>query len=129
MGSTIVRCPNIDIPVQKLSSGNMQKLILARELSGSPRIILANQPTWGLDVGAAAYVHTQLMKAAEQGASIILISEDLDELFQVADQICVMYHGRLSDPEDVDRVDQAKLGLIMSGQFISHDGEEKINET
>jgi len=124
-----VRCPNIDIPVQKLSGGNMQKLILARKLSGSPRIILANQPTWGLDVGAAAYVHKQLMKAAEQGAGIILISEDLDELFQVADQIQVMYRGRLSDPEDVDRVDRAKLGLIMSGQFISHNEEERINET
>jgi simple sugar transport system ATP-binding protein len=124
-----VRCPNLDIPVQKLSGGNMQKLILARELSGSPRIILANQPTWGLDVGAAAYVHKQLMKSAEQGAGIILISEDLDELFQVADQIQVMYRGRLSNPEDVDKVDRAKLGLIMSGQFISHDGEEKINET
>jgi simple sugar transport system ATP-binding protein len=124
-----VRCPNIDIPIQKLSGGNMQKLILARELSGSPRIILANQPTWGLDVGATAYVHTQLMKAAEQGAGIILISEDLDELFQVADQIQVMYRGRLSDPEDVDRVDRSKLGLIMSGQFISHNEKEKINET
>ena len=124
-----VRCPNINIPIQKLSGGNMQKLILARELSGSPRIILANQPTWGLDVGAAAYVHKQLMKAAEQGAGIILISEDLDELFQVADQIQVMYRGRLSDTEDVDKVDRAKLGLIMSGQFISHDGKGKTNET
>ncbi len=120
-----VRCPNIHIPVQKLSGGNMQKLILAREISGSPRIILANQPTWGLDVGAAAYVHTQLIKAAQKGAGVILISEDLDELFQVADQICVMYHGRLSNPEDVDRVDRAKLGLIMSGQFSTHEGQEK----
>jgi ABC-type uncharacterized transport system ATPase subunit len=130
-----VRCPGIDIPVRKLSGGNMQKLILARELSGSPRIILANQPTWGLDVGATAYVHTQLIKAAEQGAGVILISEDLDELFQVADRICVMYHGRLSDPEEVDRVDRSRLGLIMSGQFEAHDqeknngGEAKINET
>jgi ABC-type uncharacterized transport system ATPase subunit len=124
-----VRCPGIGTPVQKLSGGNMQKLILARELSGSPGIILANQPTWGLDVGATAYVHNQLINAAKQGAGIILISEDLDELFQVADRIQVMYHGRLSDSEDVDIVDRAKLGLIMSGQFISHDGEEKRNET
>jgi len=124
-----VRCPGIDIPVQKLSGGNMQKLILARELSGSPRIILANQPTWGLDVGATSYVHSQLITAAEQGAGVIIISEDLDELFQVADRICVIYHGRLSDSEDVDKVDRAKLGLIMSGQLVSHDGEEKKNET
>ena len=119
-----VRCPGIDIPVQKLSGGNLQKLILARELSGSPRIILANQPTWGLDVGATAYVHSRLLKAASQGAGVIIISEDLDELFQVADRIQVMYHGRLSDSEDVDLVDRAKLGLIMSGQFISHGVEE-----
>jgi simple sugar transport system ATP-binding protein len=124
-----IRCPGIDIPVRKLSGGNMQKLILARELSGAPRIILANQPTWGLDVGATSYVHTQLIKAAEQGAGVILISEDLDELFQVADRICVMYHGRLSNPETVDRVDRARLGLIMSGQSVLHGGEEKINET
>jgi simple sugar transport system ATP-binding protein len=123
-----VRCPNIHIPVQKLSGGNMQKLILARELSGSPRIILANQPTWGLDVGAAAYVHAQLIQAAEKGAGVILISEDLDELFQVADQICVMYHGRLSAPEDVDRVDRSRLGLIMSGQFNVHDDKNKMVE-
>jgi simple sugar transport system ATP-binding protein len=86
---------------------------------------LANQPTWGLDVGAAAYVHTQLITAAEQGAGVILISEDLDELFQVADQIQVMYRGRLSDPEDVDRVDRSRLGLIMSGQFRGHKKKEK----
>jgi len=124
-----VRCPDINIPVQKLSGGNMQKLILARELAGSPGIILANQPTWGLDVGATSYVHTQLIKAAQQGAGVIIISEDLDELFQVVDRICVMYHGRLSDSEDVDKVDRAKLGLIMSGQFISHEGKENNNET
>jgi len=124
-----VRCPGIDTQVQKLSGGNLQKLILARELSGSPRIIIANQPTWGLDVGATSYVHSRLLNAARQGAGVIIISEDLDELFQVADRIQVMYHGRLSDSEDVDSVDRAKLGLIMSGQFISHVEEETRHET
>jgi len=119
-----VRCPGIDIPVQKLSGGNMQKLILARELSGSPRIVIANQPTWGLDVGATSFVHTQLINAAEKGAGVIIISEDLDELFQVADRIQVIYHGRLSDSQDVDRVDRTKLGLIMSGQFVSQNKKE-----
>jgi len=122
-----VRCPGIDTKVRQLSGGNMQKLILARELSGSPRIILANQPTWGLDVGAASHVHRQLLKAAEDGAGVLLISEDLDELFQVADKICVMYHGRLSDSQDADYVDRAHLGLIMSGEMTFRDGEK--NET
>jgi len=119
-----VRCPDIDIPVQKLSGGNMQKLIIARELSGNPKIIIANQPTWGLDVGATSYVHEQLIKAAKNGAGIIIISEDLDELFQVADHIQVMYHGRLSAPEDVGSLDRTKLGLIMSGQLAFQDGME-----
>lgn len=120
-----VRCPDIDIPVRKLSGGNMQKLILSRELAGSPTVILANQPTWGLDVGASAYVHKQLTAAARQGAGVIIISEDLDELFQLADRIQVMYHGMLSEPEEIDRVDRAKLGLIMSGQSgFSRGGRE-----
>jgi general nucleoside transport system ATP-binding protein len=124
-----VRCPSIKIPVRNLSGGNIQKLILARELFGSPRIILANQPTWGLDVGATAYVHTQLLTAAKQGAGVLIISEDLDELFQVADRICVIFHGRLSDPKDAHLVDRAKLGLIMSGQIASHGQDGEKNET
>jgi len=110
-----VRCPGIDTPVRKLSGGNMQKLILARVLSGAPSIIMVNQPTWGLDVGATAYVHQQLLDAAKRGAGIILISEDLDELFQVADRIQVMYQGALSAAVPTAKVDRAKLGLLMSG--------------
>ncbi len=110
-----VRCPGIHTVVRNLSGGNMQKLILARELSGNPSIILANQPTWGLDVGATAYVHDRLMEAAQKGAGVIVISEDLDELFLVADRIQVMSQGRLSPAMDVDEVDREALGLIMAG--------------
>jgi ABC-type uncharacterized transport system ATPase subunit len=124
-----VRCPGVGTPVQKLSGGNMQKLILARELSGSPKIIIANQPTWGLDVGATSYIHSQLINAAGKGAGVIIISEDLDELFLVADRIRVFYHGRLSDSKDVDRVDRSELGLIMSGQAKLYTGKKEKNET
>ncbi|AMK12548.1 ABC transporter ATP-binding protein [Pseudodesulfovibrio indicus] len=110
-----IRCPGIDTPVRKLSGGNMQKLILARVFSSAPAIIMVNQPTWGLDVGATAYVHQQLLNGAERGAGIILISEDLDELLQVADRIQVMYQGSLSDPVPTSGVDRAGLGLLMSG--------------
>ena len=110
-----VRGPGIRAVVRNLSGGNMQKLILARELSGSPGIILANQPTWGLDVGATAYVHDRLMDAAQKGAGVIVISEDLDELFLVADRIQVMSQGRLSEAMDIDEVDREALGLIMAG--------------
>ena len=110
-----VRCPGIDTPVRKLSGGNMQKLILARVLSGAPSILVVNQPTWGLDVGATAYVHQQLLDAADRGAGVILISEDLDEIFQLADRIQVMYQGALSEPLPTGEVDRAELGLLMSG--------------
>jgi len=110
-----VRCPGIDTPVRKLSGGNMQKLILARVLADKPSIIIVNQPTWGLDVGATAYVHQQLLDAAERGAGVILISEDLDEIFRVADRIQVMYQGALSAPMPTREVERAELGLLMSG--------------
>jgi simple sugar transport system ATP-binding protein len=117
-----IRCAGPDAPVRKLSGGNMQKLILARVLSQGPHLILANQPTWGLDVGATAAVHQHLLDAARRGAAVILISEDLDELFQLTDRIQVIYQGRLSAPEDTATVDRARLGLMMSGQAFDSRG-------
>jgi simple sugar transport system ATP-binding protein len=117
-----IRCAGPDAPVRKLSGGNMQKLILARVLSQGPGLILANQPTWGLDVGAAAAVHQHLLDAARRGAGIVLISEDLDELFELSDRIQVMYQGHLSGPENTVTVDRAKLGLMMSGQSFDKRG-------
>ena len=117
-----IRCAGPDAPVRKLSGGNMQKLIMARVLSQGPHLILANQPTWGLDVGATAAVHQHLLDAARRGAGVVLISEDLDELFQLSDRIQVMYRGRLSAPEDTATVDRARLGLMMSGQGADHRG-------
>ncbi|HMA14554.1 MAG: ABC transporter ATP-binding protein [Bacteroidota bacterium] len=99
-----------------LSGGNMQKVILARVLSARPRIILANQPTRGLDVGAAAKVQEFLYQARAEGAGIVLISEDLEELMQVADRVAVLYRGRLSHPVPSEEADLTTLGLLMSGQ-------------
>jgi simple sugar transport system ATP-binding protein len=117
-----IRCAGPGAPVRKLSGGNMQKLILARVLSQGPHLILANQPTWGLDVGATAAVHQHLLDAARRGAGVVLISEDLDELFQLSDRIQVMYQGHLSAPEDTTTVDRARLGLMMSGQNFDKRG-------
>jgi simple sugar transport system ATP-binding protein len=110
-----VRCPGASAQVRKLSGGNMQKLILARVLSKKPTVILAHQPTWGLDVGAAAYVHSQLLEARQRGAGVLLISEDLDELLQLCDRIQVVYHGRLSESLDPGNISLQGLGLLMSG--------------
>jgi simple sugar transport system ATP-binding protein len=111
-----IRCPGLDGPVRNLSGGNMQKLILARILSEKPLLILANQPTWGLDVGATAFVHQQLLAARKQGAALVVISEDLDELFLLADRIQVMHEGRLSPPVRTEDTDRTRIGLLMSGQ-------------
>ncbi len=111
-----VRCPGPDAETRLLSGGNMQKLILARALSRQPRLILANQPARGLDEGAIAYVHGQLLEARKAGAGVLLISEDLEELFALSDRIAVIYHGRLTRGFDAKTVSISQLGLMMSGQ-------------
>jgi general nucleoside transport system ATP-binding protein len=94
----------------------MQKLILGRVMANAPSIILANQPTRGLDVGAVNYVHEQLLAARRRGAAILLISEDLDELLALSDSISVMYRGQLSEPVTRAETNVAALGLMMAGQ-------------
>ena len=111
-----VRCGGPDAPARNMSGGNMQKLILGRVLSRSPQVIIANQPTWGLDVGATAFVHAKLVEAIKNGAGVIVISEDLDELFALADTIQVMHKGNLSLPIRPADTDARDIGLAMSGQ-------------
>jgi len=115
IGDYAVKCPSPEAPVRLLSGGNMQKLILGRVMANGPRVILANQPTRGLDVGAISYVHGQLLAARKRGAAILLISEDLDELLSLADRIAVMHRGRLSPPMLRSNVTIQDLGLMMVG--------------
>jgi general nucleoside transport system ATP-binding protein len=98
----------------------MQKLILGRVLARQPKLILANQPTRGLDVGAVAYVHEQLLTARARGAGVLLISEDLEELLALSDSICVMYQGQLTTPMARASLTIQRLGLLMSGQGEFH---------
>jgi simple sugar transport system ATP-binding protein len=111
-----VRCPGPEAPTRLLSGGNIQKLILGRVLTRHPDVILANQPTRGLDIGAVTYVHRRLLEARGAGAGIILISEDLDELLTVSDRIAVLYHGHLSPAMATEDVTIQRLGLMMAGQ-------------
>ena len=111
-----VRCPGPDARMGLLSGGNMQKLILGRALAPDPRIILANQPTRGLDVGAVAYVHARLLAARARGAAILLISEDLDEVQALSDTIHVVSAGRLSPAFARGAMTAADLGAWMTGQ-------------
>lgn len=111
-----VRCPSAKVPVRLLSGGNMQKLILGRVLSRQPKLILASQPTRGLDLGAVTYVHQQLLSARTQGTGVLLISEDLEELLSLSDRLYVLYKGRLSSSLPIEQVNLQDLGLMMAGQ-------------
>ena len=97
----------------QLSGGNLQRLMLARELSQNPRFLIAHQPTKGLDVGAAEFVCTEIIAARDRATSVLLISEDLDELLQLSDRIMVIYEGQLSVPSETSR---EILGLLMAGE-------------
>jgi ABC-type uncharacterized transport system ATPase subunit len=98
-----------------LSGGNMQRLILARVLSRRPKVVLAAQPTRGLDVGATEYVRSKLLEQREQGAAVLLISEDLDEILALSDRIAVIYEGEIVGILPAEEADAERLGLMMSG--------------
>jgi simple sugar transport system ATP-binding protein len=107
-------------PARMLSGGNLQKLILGRALGlGAPRLIVASQPTWGLDVGAVAFVHQQLLDAAAAGSAVLLISEDLDEVFALADRITVIHQGRLTPLRETRAWTLAAIGLAMAGSSVT----------
>ena len=110
-----VKCPSPDTRIRLLSGGNMQKLILGRALDPEPRIIVANQPTRGLDIGAVAYVHTRLVEARDRGAAILLISEDLEEIVALSDRLAAISKGRISPPSRRGERTIRELGELMAG--------------
>lgn len=110
-----VKTPSEDTPVRNLSGGNIQKVVLARELSRQPRAIIAAQPTRGLDIGATEYVREQLLIQRREGAAILLISEDLDEILALSDRIAVLYEGQIMDIVPRESATPEKLGLLMAG--------------
>jgi ABC-type uncharacterized transport system ATPase subunit len=113
-----VSCARIDMPARLLSGGNLQKLILGRALAHDPHFILANQPSRGLDIGAAAYVRSKLVEARDRGAAILLITDDLDEVLSLSDRVVVIFRGRLSPPQPRAGLTVETLGLAMAGQDI-----------
>ena len=98
-----------------MSGGNIQKLILARELSRNPSVLVAAQPTRGLDVSATEYVHRRLIEQRAAGTATLLISEDLDEILNLSDRIAVIYEGRIMDIVERENVDVERIGLMMAG--------------
>ena len=110
-----IRTPSIDTPTRSLSGGNIQKIILARELSRNPAVLVAAQPTRGVDIGATEYIHERLLAQRQQGTATLLISEDLDEILALSDRIAVLYEGRVMDIVPRTEATAERLGLLMAG--------------
>jgi len=110
-----ILAPSVETPAGKLSGGNLQKVILAREISSNPKLIVAMQPTRGLDVGAIESIQTLLLEQRKQGTAILLISEELEELLTLSDRIAVISEGVIMGTLDADDADINKIGLMMTG--------------
>jgi simple sugar transport system ATP-binding protein len=110
-----IRAPGPETPARNLSGGNLQKLVLGREFEGEPRVLIAAQPTRGLDVGAIETVHGYLRDASSKGVAVLMISEDLDELLALSDRIVVMYEGSIAGEVDPEATTVEEIGLLMAG--------------
>jgi len=110
-----IRTPSPYTAASKLSGGNQQKVIVARELSRSVHLLIANQPTRGLDVGSIEYIHRQIVDMRDRGVAVLLVSAELDEIMSLADRIAVIYRGQIVAVVDAGQVTRAELGLLMAG--------------
>ena len=121
-----IRTPSVKTRSGALSGGNAQKIVLARELSHGHDIILAAQPTRGLDIGAMAYVHRQLLAQREAGAAVLLISTELDEILRVCDRVAVLYEGQIVGVMEAGTADVNHLGLLMAGKTADARSPEAV---
>lgn len=110
-----VKTPTIDTPTSSLSGGNIQKVIIARELTGNPGVLIASQPTRGVDIGSAEYIHERLIAQRGKGTATLLISEDLDEVLGLSDRIAVVFEGRIVAIIDAADATREGIGLLMAG--------------
>ena len=112
-----VRCPGAQARAGSLSGGNLQKYVVGREVLAAPSVLLVNQPTWGVDVGAAAAIRNALIALRTRGCAIVVVSEEIDELFQLADRLMVMAGRRLSPAVPAHRLPVDELGRWMAGRW------------
>jgi general nucleoside transport system ATP-binding protein len=110
-----VRTPNVHVTASALSGGNQQKLIVAREFSRSPVLLIAAQPTRGIDVGSIEFIHKQIVKQRDEGAAVLVVSAELDEVLSLSDRIVVMYRGKIVASLLAEEADREQLGLLMAG--------------
>lgn len=110
-----VRTPSIQTTAQSLSGGNKQKVVIARELAANPSLLIASQPTRGVDVGSIEFIHSQIVKARDEGAGVLLVSAELDEVMGLSDRILVMYDGRIVAELNAENADRGRIGRLMAG--------------
>jgi simple sugar transport system ATP-binding protein len=110
-----VRTPSIETTVESLSGGNKQKVVIARELAAEPKLLIASQPTRGVDVGSIEFIHSRIVEARDRGAAVLLVSAELDEVLGLADHVAVMYDGRLVAQMPAEGIDRGHVGRLMAG--------------
>ena len=121
-----VKCQSTQSPARSLSGGNLQKFIVGREVLQQPCVLVCAQPTWGVDVGAAAELRQALKNLRDSGCAILLISEDIDEIFALADRVVVAFEGRLSSPQPIEQTSTTDLGLLMAGVWQGDRHEDPL---
>jgi simple sugar transport system ATP-binding protein len=115
-----VRTPGVGVAARALSGGNLQKFVIGREILQEPRAIVVNQPTWGVDAAAAAAIRQALIDLAARGAAVVAISQDLDELLELAHRFAALNEGRLSAPVPTEGLTVAEIGLMLGGAHGMH---------
>ena len=110
-----VRTPSSEIPASNLSGGNQQKVIVARAVSRPIKLLIASQPTRGLDVGSIEYIHERIVEERDNGAAVLIVSTELDEIMALSDRIAVMYEGKIVSTVEANEVTREELGLLMAG--------------
>ena len=115
-----IRSPSVDVPAGSLSGGNKQKVVVAREMSARPRLLMAAQPTRGVDVGSIEFIHRRIVEARDAGAAVLLVSAELDEVLSLADRIAVIHGGKVVAEVDGKDADRTQIGRLMAGDTDSH---------
>jgi len=110
-----IRTPSIFLPTSNLSGGNQQKVIVAREFSRPIKLLIASQPTRGLDIGSIEYIHSRILQKRDEGCAVLLVSPELDEIMSLSDRIVVIFEGNILASMPAEKATKERLGLLMAG--------------
>jgi simple sugar transport system ATP-binding protein len=119
-----VKATGPEAVARSLSGGNLQKFIVGREINQRPKVLIAAQPTWGVDVGAAAQIRQALIDLRDGGVAVLVISEELDELMEICDRLAVIAQGRLSPAKPIHETSAEEIGILMAGTGDPHAGND-----